>query len=228
MNDICVIPARGGSKRIYKKNVRMFHGKEMIRYAIETAKNSMLFQRIIVSTDDLEISGVAHSAGAEIPFLRPAELSDDHTTTLDVVVHALSEMVSPKESYENVCCIYPCVPFLTKDDLVKSRSLIRDGSYVFPIQKSGEPYYRALNVNEHGSLSPVWEGNISKRTQDFDLPYYDAGQFYWAKSETWISRKSIHGHAIGYPVDQGRLIDIDNEEDWETAEYFYNKQNSAH
>lgn len=157
---ICVIPARGGSKRIPRKNIKKFLGREMISYAIEVAHSSEIFEHVIVSTDDAEIARISRDCGAETPFERPANISDDHTTTVDVVSHAIDECHSMGVDVENVCCIYPCVPFLLATDLQKALMVLIDGEidYVFPVAEFPSPVQRALKIGGDSKLKPFFSG----------------------------------------------------------------------
>lgn len=192
----------------------------MIAYAIEAAKESRLFSRIIVSTDDLEVSKISQRYGAEIPFLRPAELADDHTPTVPVVAHAIHELESRGDRYNFVCCIYPCVPFLECDDLKNAHNLVikRDADYCFPVAEYPSPIQRALKMDQNARLSPFFPEFELSRTQDLERAYHDAGQFYWGKKQAWLSNLGIHKTGVGFPVPWFKVSDIDTSEDWQRAE----------
>ena len=217
---IAVIPARGGSKRIHRKNVKLFAGQPMIAYAIKTAAESELFDHIVVSTDDNYIADIARNFGAEVPFLRPKELSDDNTATMPVIAHAIGRCTEQDWRFNTVCCIYPCVPFLQVRDLTESFQLFTsaDMQFCFPIVEYPSPIQRALTMNTEGIVAPYFPENELSRTQDLPLAFHDAGQFYWGSTTSWISDNRIHSNAVGYVVPSWRTIDIDTPEDWSRAE----------
>ncbi len=217
---IAVIPARGGSKRIPRKNVKLFAGQPMISYAIKTATESQLFDHVIVSTDDVEIAGVARKYGADVPFLRPRELSDDDTATVPVIVHAINNYNNLGMDFDTVCCIYPCVPFLQVLDLVESFQLFTssDAQFCFPVVEFTSPIQRALTMNAQGTVAPFFPENKLARTQDLTTTYHDAGQFYWGSLNAWLLNDSIHSNAVGYLMPNSRAIDIDTTNDWAKAE----------
>jgi len=218
--NLCVIPARGGSKRIPRKNIRPFAGKPMIAWAIEAAIASQLFNRVIVSTDDLEIRDTSIAFGAEVPFLRPLELADDHTPTVPVVRHAINECEAGGHSYEFVCCIYACVPFIETKDLQAGLTVLqesRDG-FVFPVTEFPSAVQRALRRESDGRITPFYPEFALTRTQDLEPAYYDAGQFYWGSSPAWQSCDRIHGKARALIIPASRVVDIDTHEDWARAE----------
>ncbi len=215
---IAVIPARGGSKRVPRKNIRTFAGRPMIAHALRAARASGLFARIIVSTDDSEIMAVARAEGAEVPFVRPAELADDHTPTVPVIAHAIAALGVGADV--PVCCIYACVPFLAADDLAAGLALLETGvaPYVFPVTPFPSPIQRALRRGADGRVAPFFPENVNVRTQDLEPAYHDAGQFYWGRAASWGAGLSIHGHAAGLVIPSWRVVDIDTVEDWERAE----------
>lgn len=220
---IAVIPARGGSKRIPRKNIKLFAGKPMIAYAIEAAVESALFDRVLVSTDDSEITALARQYGAESPFTRPAALADDHTPTVPVVAHAISECEALGWDVNAICCIYPGVPFIQTGDLRKAWELLErgDGAYVFPVTEFPSDIQRALKLNEDGVMAPFFPEYELIRTQDLEMAYHDAGQFYWGWRDSWFQYPRIHSHGVGLPVPNWRVIDIDTPDDWTRAELFH-------
>ena len=220
MMNIAIIPARGGSKRIPRKNIKLFYGKPMIGYAIAAAKESNLFSHVVVSTDDDEIAQVARECGAETPFVRPAELANDYTPTVPVVAHAIEACRSLGWSFDNVCCIYPGVPFLQPGDLRGAYELLLDGGadYCFPITEFPSAIQRALKLSNVGKTAPFYPEFEKTRTQDLEPAYFDAGQFYWGSAEAWIANQRIHSSGIGYEVPNWRVVDIDTPEDWVRAE----------
>lgn len=197
----------------------------MIYYAIAAAKSSSLFQKIIVSTDDSEIADYAISQGVEVPFMRDSTLSDDQTPTVPVISDAIQKCKSMGFNYENVCCIYPAVPFLTPDDLRDSFNLFANSSrekFVFPITDYPSAIQRSLKiVNGKNDVSPMYPEFELTRTQDLVPAYYDLGQFYWASSDAWLGLKNIHSNGIGYHIPSWRSIDIDTLDDWARAELMY-------
>ncbi|MGI9315821.1 MAG: pseudaminic acid cytidylyltransferase [bacterium] len=221
--NIAVIPARGGSKRIPRKNIRYFAGKPMLAHAICTAKSSGLFDRIVVSTDDEEIARIAVEYGASVPFERPAELAGDHTPTVPVISHAIRACQGLGWKIDYVCCIYPTVPFLQSVDLVTALSMMEanTGDYVFPVANFPSAIQRALRQLPNGLMEPFYSQFTTTRTQDFEPAYYDAGQFYWGHVQTWVKEIDIHKHGAGLVVPGWRVVDIDTAEDWERAELMY-------
>ena len=217
---IAVIPARGGSKRIPRKNIREFCGKPMIAWSIEAALKSACFDHVIVSTDDAEIAEVARRHGAAVPFKRPAELSDDHTGTIPVIRHAI-EWVNDNndESAQQVCCLYATAPFVRAEDLRQGLSVLVDtgSDYAFSVTSYAFPIQRALR--RVGMFNPQY---FDTRSQDLDDAYHDAGQFYWGNAEAWLQAKVIFAEG-STPVllPRHRVQDIDTAEDWERAEWMF-------
>lgn len=220
---IAIIPARGGSKRIPRKNIRAFCGKPMISYAIDAALGSGLFERVVVSTDDEEIREISVAAGAVAPFIRPAELADDHTPTVPVIAHAITACADLGWEVDVVCCIYPGVPLIEISDLAKAYDLLMSGQveYSFPIAEFPSAIQRALHRQTDGRMRPVFPQYELTRTQDLEPAYYDAGQFYWGNASAWLSGKNIHSNGAGLPISSRRVVDIDTPEDWERAELLY-------
>jgi pseudaminic acid cytidylyltransferase len=220
---IAVIPARGGSKRIPRKNIRDFCGRPMIAWAISAAKQSNLFDHVLVSTDDEEIAGVARSWGAETPFVRPAELADDYSPTVPVVAHAVKASLHLGWAADFACCIYPCSPFLQAGDLQAAIDLAiaRNADFVYPVTDYPHPIQRAMRQLSGGKmqfLNPEYE---MTRTQDLECTYHDAGQFYWGKASAWLDHKKMHTDGIGMPIPSWRVVDIDTHEDWARAESLF-------
>lgn len=220
---IAVIPARGGSKRIPRKNIKPFAGKPMIGHAIGAAKTSRLFERIVVTTDDEEISEIAREYGAETPFVRPAELADDHTPTVPVVAHAIRSFHNMGWSVEHVCCIYPGVPFIQAGDLVDAFELLqRSGAdYSFPIAEFPAAVQRALKRSADGRMQPFQPEYELTRTQDLEPGYYDAGQFYWGSAQAWLTNNRIHRSGVGLVIPAWRVVDIDTPDDWDRAQLMW-------
>lgn len=218
--NIAIIPARGGSKRIPRKNVKDFRGKPMIAYAITVAKESGLFEHIVVSTDDEEISQIARAWGAETPFVRPAKLANDYTPTVPVIAHAIEACRNHGWKFDQVCCIYPSVPFIQIDDLKGALANMEKSkeSYCFPVTEFPSAIQRALKFLSNGKVQPFYPEFEITRTQDLDLAYYDAGQFYWGKADAWLKNQKIHSNGLGYAIPNWRVVDIDTSDDWARAE----------
>jgi pseudaminic acid cytidylyltransferase len=218
---LALIPARGGSKRIPRKNVRPFAGKPMIGHAIAAAQAAGVFGRIVVSTDDEEIATVARACGAEVPFMRPPELSDDHAGTLPVVAHAIAALHWPEA--QPVCCIYPGVPLLDPADLHRALELLHSSGcdFAFPVLAFASPVQRAMRRDLQGRVQPLQPEHAATRTQDLEPAFHDAGQFYWGWPAAW--RKGVSPHAGGATLvlPPWRAVDIDTPEDWARAELLY-------
>lgn len=219
---LAVIPARGGSKRIPRKNIKPFAGQPMIGHAIGAALASRLFDHVVVTTDDDEIAAAARTLGAEVPFRRPAELADDHTPTVPVVAHGIEACKALGWAADAVCCIYPGVPFLQQDDLREALAVLEDGAtYAFPVAEFPSPVQRALRRDADGSSRPLFPEHASTRTQDLPPAYHDAGQFYWGRAEAWLAGLNIHLHGRTIVIPQWRAVDIDSPDDWQRAELLY-------
>jgi len=220
---VAIIPARGGSKRIPRKNIKSFAGKPMIAHAIAAAVESKLFTHVIVSTDDVEIAGVATEFGAEVPFLRPLELADDHTPTVPVVANAIELCRAFGWDVEVVCCIYPGVPFIRVDDLKGALDLLdtSGADYSFPVAEFPSAIQRSLKRSPDGKVSPLYPEHQLTRTQDLEPAFHDAGQFYWGKASAWLSNPKIHASGAGYLLPNWRVVDIDTPDDWSRAEMLY-------
>ena len=225
-NCIAIIPARGGSKRIKRKNIKDFFGQPMIGYAIKNAIKSKLFDKIIVSTDDLKIKKIAEKYGSLVPFIRPKNISNDSAGILKVMSHAV-KMILPK--YKNVfgiCCIFPTTPLLTPADLVTSFNIFKGKkwNYVFGAKEFSHPPERGFTLNDKKGLEMLSSISVNKgeKTQDFKKSYHDAGQFYWAKPSTWIKEKKVFlNYSTIYLQPESNFIDIDNIEDWNRAKIMY-------
>jgi pseudaminic acid cytidylyltransferase len=227
MMRMAVIPARGGSKRIPRKNIKVFCGKPMIAYAISVAKESGLFDRIVVSTDDDEIAEIANQWGAETPFKRPMELSGDYTATVPVIRHSIQACENQGWYAEEVCCIYPCVPFLKASDLIGGLDQMKKtaGGFSFSITEYPSTIQRALKRLKNEKLEPYFPEFEMLRTQDLNAAFYDAGQFYWGKSAQWFSTSNIHSNGFGYEIPRWRSVDIDTLDDWQYAELLFKSLN---
>lgn len=220
---ICVIPARGGSKRIPRKNIRDFCGKPMIAWAIGYALQAGLFDKVIVSTDDEEIASVAQDAGAEIPFIRPSNLADDLTPTAPVIAHAVEACQEISWRIEYACCIYPCVPFLKTSDLTAAFGLLQtyDSSFVYPVTEYSHPIQRAMRRLPTGQMQLLQPEHELTRTQDLEKTYHDTGQFYWGRASSWTTYAKMHSAGTGLIVPSWRVVDIDTDDDWKRAEILH-------
>jgi pseudaminic acid cytidylyltransferase len=221
---VAVIPARGGSKRIPRKNIREFAGRPIISYSIDAATRSGLFQRIIVSTDDDEIAAVSRRCGAETPFHRPPELSDDHTATTAVVAHAVNWLSAQGQAPDLVCCIYPTAPFLDPGDLRAGLDMLRAGSkdFAFSVTDYAFPIQRAFRILPSGGIAPFDRDAIAMRSQDLEPAYHDAAQFYWGRAQAFVGGLSIMSeHSDPVILPRHRVMDIDTPEDWIQAELMY-------
>jgi pseudaminic acid cytidylyltransferase len=220
MKPIAIIPARGGSKRIPRKNIQLVDGLPMISRAIITAIDSGIFSRVIVSTDDEEISEISTKFGAEVPLLRDKKLSDDFTNTYDVISDALSKSWIGDAKPSHVCCLYPSSIFVTTSHLIRAYEMLleTDCSYVFPVQEYSPPIQRGLRLEENGEVRMIYPENLLTRTQDLVSTYHDTGQFYWGKREAWERKDSIFGeNSLGLICKPYEFIDIDTPEDLELA-----------
>jgi pseudaminic acid cytidylyltransferase len=219
--NVAILPARGGSKRIPRKNVRQFAGRPMIAHSIECALRSKLFDRVIVSTDDEEISAVARQYGAQVPFKRPADLADDHTGTTDVVAHAVSWLHDSGVTPAAVCCIYPTAPFIMEQDLASALAILRAGGwqYVFSATTFAAPILRAFRKTADEGLEMFFPQHLGTRSQDLEEALHDAAQFYWGTPQAWVARAAIFAsHSTVVRIPRFRVQDIDTEEDWVRAE----------
>lgn len=218
---IAVIPARGGSKRIPRKNIKPFSGKPMIAWSIEAAKSSGLFDRIIVSTDDAEIAEVAKQWGAEVPFMRPEALSNDHAGTTPVIAHATQWALAQGMDVEAVCCIYATAPFVQVDDLKRGWEALESGDwdYAFTVTDFSAPIFRAFRQTKEGGIEMFYPEHFAARSQDLPVALHDAGQFYWGRPAAWIEGKRIFDHrSKPVLIQRWRVQDIDTPDDWERAE----------
>lgn len=221
---LAVIPARGGSKRIPRKNIREFCGQPMITWSIEAARLSGCFDKIIVSTDDDEIAAIARQSGAQTPFMRPADLSDDHTGTVPVVAHAIEWHLQRGEKPTQVCCLYATAPFVQAGDLRNGlKTLEREGcQYVFPVTSYPFPIQRAVRVTPQRRVEMFNPEHFHTRSQDLEEAYHDAGQFYWGRADAWLERKPIFSReAAPMILPTYRVQDIDTLEDWKRAEWLF-------
>jgi N-acylneuraminate cytidylyltransferase len=221
LNSVAIIPARGGSKRIPRKNLLPFDGVPMIVRSIRTVLDSGLFEQIVVSTDDAEIAELALAHGAQVPFLRPAELADDFTGTAAVIEHALQQL----PAFDYACCVYATAPLLQARFLRQGFELLEqhpDKAFAFSVCSFGFPVQRALTLDGQGALTALYPEFRNTRSQDLPEAFQDAGQFYWGRSEAWLRGEVLYSPA-SLPVILPRHLvqDIDTLQDWKRAEYLY-------
>jgi pseudaminic acid cytidylyltransferase len=223
---IAVIPARGGSKRIPRKNIKDFCGKPMIAWSIEVAKASGLFDHIIVSTDDAEIADIAKVWGAEAPFVRPVDLSNDHAGTTEVIAHSTRWSIDQGWPVSAVCCIYATAPFVQVDDLKRGLKLLESGSwaYAFTATDFASTIFRSFREHPEGGIEMFFPENFLTRSQDLPIALHDAGQFYWGRPSAWIQGKQVFDrHSVPIIIPRWRVQDIDTHDDWMRAELIYNQ-----
>lgn len=223
MSNICIIPARGGSKRIPRKNILPFLGKPILAYSIEAALECNLFSEVMVSTDDIEIAEVARQYGANIPFYRSEKTSDDYATTFDVLDEVLANYQNSGKSFDNLCCIYPCAPFVNCQKLRTSYKILCDGGFetVIPVVAYSFPIQRSFTVKEN-RLSYKYPEFEKTRSQDLEIMYHDTGQFYWCKVTSLLEHKSlVTGNTGSLILSELEVQDIDNLSDWQMAELKY-------
>jgi pseudaminic acid cytidylyltransferase len=225
MSIVAIIPARGGSKRIPRKNIKLFHGQPMLAYSIRAAQNSGLFDRIVVSTDDEEIAAMARQLGAETPFVRPAELADDFSTTVDVIRHSVLTLQEQGEPIDYACCIYATAPFVQPQYLQQGLRQLQahpDKAYAFSVTTFPFPIQRAIRINAAGEIEAMHPEHRNTRSQDLEEAFHDAGQFYWGRADAWIQRGIIFSSA-SLPVVLPRYLvqDIDTPEDWHRSELMH-------
>lgn len=222
---LCVIPARGGSKRIPRKNIKNFCGQPMIGYSIKAALATNYFDHVVVSTDDEEIADVAESLGASVPFKRPEELSNDFAATLPVIKHAIDWFENNGLSPTEVCCLYATAPFVQSTALkdAHKQMLASKAEYCFSVTSFAFPIQRAIKINEEQRVEMFFPENFSIRSQDLEEAYHDAGQFYWGKTDAWKQEKPFFSDvASPFILPRYLVQDIDTLEDWRRAELMFN------
>lgn len=225
MNNVAIIPARGGSKRIPRKNIKPFAGVPMIARSIRVALECGLFSRVVVSTDDEEIAALARDCGAQVPFMRPAALADDFTGTAQVIAHALHALGEQGQRFDRACCIYATAPLLQARFLARGLELLEQHpgkSFAFSVCDFGFPVQRALTLDDQGALTALYPQYRDTRSQDLSSAYQDAGQFYWGRSDAWLRGEVLYS-SCSLPVILPRHLvqDIDTAQDWTRAEYLY-------
>lgn len=221
---VAIIPARGGSKRIPRKNIKEFCGKPMIAWSIEAALKSACFDRVIVSTDDQEIASVAKKYGAEVPFMRPAELSDDYAGTIPVIKQAIEWLTKNEQAPSLVCCLYATAPFVSAEDIQQGLKQLEQtqASYAFTVTSYAFPIQRAIKITADDGIEMFAPEHFNTRSQDLEEAYHDAGQFYWGTAEAWTTEKVIFGtESTPVILPRHRVQDIDTPEDWDRAEWLF-------
>jgi len=225
---VAIIPARGGSKRIPRKNIKNFCDKPMIAYSIEAALKSKFFDKVIVTTDDKEIADVAKYYGAEVPFMRPADLSDDHTATIPVIAHAIKEL-QKEGPVEIACCIYATAPFIEEKYLKEAYEALRDNQsdYAFSATSFAFPIQRAIKLNKDKSVEMFNPEHFNTRSQDLEEAYHDAGQFYFGTAQAWLDARPIFSkESTAVILPRHKVQDIDTTEDFHRAELMYKVMDS--
>jgi pseudaminic acid cytidylyltransferase len=222
--NIAIIPARGGSKRIPRKNIKLFYGVPVIAYAIKAARETEIFDEIIVSTDDKEIADIAQNFGATVPWMRSRNLSDDYSTTVSVMQDAVAKLGSELKSMDNVCCIYPATPLLKPSFLTRGVEMLENGdwNYVFSGLKANVHLQRCFLLGKSKEVEMLFPELSETRTQDLQLAYLDAGQFYWGKKSSWELELPIFStKSTILELPSETVVDIDTPEDWERAEKLF-------
>lgn len=223
MANLAIIPARGGSKRILRKNIKPFLGKPIIAYSIEAALKSNLFKEVMVSTDDEEIAEIAVSFGAKVPFLRSNDNANDFAVLSDVINEVNTNYNLKNKRFENICCILPTAPFITPNKIKEAYTKLITESYdsVFPIIEFSFPIQRSLKVKDT-KVEMVWSEHLNTRSQDLEPRYHDSGQFYWLKVSSFLEERKLFTLNSGaIIISQLHAQDIDTETDWKLAELKY-------
>lgn len=224
MNNLCIIPARGGSKRIPRKNIKLFKGKPIISYSIDLALKSNLFCEIMVSTDDPEIADTAIKFNATIPFYRSNNTSNDLCGLSDVIMEVLNEYRKRGKTFDNVCCILATAPLIQIEDLLNSYNVLLSNKFesVYPIVEYSYPILRSLILMDDNLIKMKWPEYSQSRSQDLERFYHDSGSFYWINAKKFLEKGSFDELSCGgYPIDEIKSQDIDNETDWNLAEIKY-------
>ncbi len=220
---IAIITARGGSKRIQKKNIKNFLGYPIIKYAIEAVIKSKIFEEIMVSTDNEEIAEVSRKFGAKVPFFRSEKNSNDYVMTPEVILEVIETYKKMNQNYDYACCIYPTAPFVTEEKLRKAYNMLQKekADSVIPVVKFSYPIQRSLKI-KNGRLQMIWPENLNKRSQDLEPVYHDCGQFYFLRVASFLKQKKLFmAKTIPFEISEMQVQDIDNEEDWKIAEIKY-------
>lgn len=224
MGSIAIITARGGSKRIPRKNVKLFCGKPIITYSIEAALQSGLFEEVMVSTEDEEIARIAGEAGAQVPFMRSSESAGDYASTDDVLLEVLAAYKERGREFDSFCCLYPTAPFVTAEKLKTAMGLLDKADSVMPVVPFSFPPQRCMILNEEGELRMKWPEHAKTRSQDLEPYYHDCGQFYCCRTAPFLECKTTDlPHMVPMIMSELEVQDIDNPDDWEIAELKYQK-----
>ena len=224
MGSIAIITARGGSKRIPRKNVKLFCGKPIITYSIEAALQSGLFEEVMVSTEDEEIARIAREAGAQVPFMRSSESAGDYDSTDDVLLEVLAAYKERGREFDSFCCLYPTAPFVTAEKLKTAMGLLDKADSVMPVVPFSFPPQRCMVLNEEGELRMKWPEHAKSRSQDLEPYYHDCGQFYCCRTAPFLEYKTTDlPHMVPMIMSELEVQDIDNPDDWEIAELKYQK-----
>jgi len=221
--NLCIIPARGGSKRIPRKNIKDFQGKPIIAYSIEAAINSGIFEEVMVSTEDIEIAKIAENFGAKVPFLRSNHTANDYATTVEVLLEVIENYAEKNQEFDNICCIYPTAPFTTGTKLIEGyeKLSVEKLDAVFPILTFSYPIQRALKIKE-GKVSLFNSEYENSRSQDMEEAFHDAGQFYFFNTKKFLENKTVFtSNTGGIILNELEVQDIDTETDWKIAEIKY-------
>lgn len=225
MKNLCIIPARGGSKRIPRKNIKEFLGKPIIAYSIETALETGLFGEVMVSTDDTEIAEVAQRYGAKVPFMRSAETANDFASTAEVLKEVVDKYKELGRDFDNFCCFYATAPLVQSNDVVAAFERLQQSDFtcVYPVVQFSYPIWRCLDIAEDGTMKRHWPEYENSRSQDLPKEYHDTGTIYWYKTKEWLAGNIIVGGII---MDETSVQDIDTETDWNLAEIKYKLLNN--
>lgn len=224
MANLAIIPARGGSKRIPRKNIRPFMGKPIIAYSIQAALNSGLFDEVMVSTDDEEIANIAKGYGASVPFMRSEANANDYATLADVVKEVLDQYIINQIDIENLCCILPTAPLISYLDIKSAYRKMIDFNFtaVYPVVEFSYPIMRSVIIDENDHLKMCWPEYLNTRSQDIKPAYHDCGMFYWIRKESFMQYESmLTPNCSGIIIDEIATQDIDSEQDWKIAELKY-------
>ncbi len=223
MKSLCIIPARGGSKRIPRKNIKPFLGKPIIAYSIEAALNAGIFDEVMVSTDDEEFAEVAKKYGASVPFLRSEATSNDYATTVDVLLEVVDRYEQQGKEFEIVCCLYSTAPFVTPERLKEANSKLSDNvDACFTVVEYSYPIQRSLRINEEGLIEMRYPEHLKSRTQDLEKTYHDAGQFYFMKTAAMVQEKTVWcKRTEPLALSELEVQDLDTLTDWQLAEMKY-------
>lgn len=223
MKSLCIIPARGGSKRIPRKNIKPFMGKPIIAYSIEAALASGLFDEVMVSTDDEEMARVARQHGAKVPFMRSSETANDYATTVDVLTEVISTYEQRGCSFDTICCLYATAPFVTAERLREASAQLSDTiDACFTMVEYSYPIQRSLRVNKEGLVEMTYPEHLKSRSQDLEIIYHDAGQFYFVKTDALLTEKTVWcKRTAPLVLPELEVQDLDTETDWQLAEMKY-------